>query len=197
MRRSNFIFFALVIFLSFSCYAQSNDALTKGNEYYKQAAFDLAERQYRQAITEDALNTTAKYNLASALYRQRKFAEATIVLQNMREGLSNKELKSATHYNEGVIYSKQKDLLKSIEAYKEALRNAPDDKDARENLQKALLELKKQQQDQQNQKKQQQPSKLSQKEAQRRLDQLQQKEKDIQERLQKQGQKGSSMPKDW
>ncbi len=197
MRTSNFIFFALVIFLSFSCYAQSNDALTKGNEYYKQAAFDLAERQYRQAITEDALNTTANYNLASALYRQRKFSEATTVLQNMLEGLNDGELKSATHYNEGVIYSKQKDLLKSIDAYKEALRNKPDDKDARENLQKALLELKKKQQDQQNQKKQQQPSKLSQKEAQRRLDQLQAKEKDIQERLQKQGQKGSSMPKDW
>ncbi len=197
MRARNFIFFVLVIFLSAYCYAQSNDALTKGNEYYKQAAFDLAERQYRQAITEDALNTTANYNLASALYRQRKFSEATTVLQNMLEGLNDGELKSATHYNEGVIYSKQKDLLKSIEAYKEALRNAPDDKDARENLQKALLELKKQQQDQQNQKKQQQPSKLSQKEAQRRLDQLQQKEKDIQERLQKQGQKGSSMPKDW
>jgi Ca-activated chloride channel family protein len=193
----NFIFLAAAILITASCYSQENDALTKGNEYYKQAAFDLAERQYKQAIAEDASNTTAQYNLASALYRQRKFAEATTVFQNMRKGISNKQLTGASHYNEGVIYSKQKDLLKSIDAYKDALRTTPDDKDARENLQKALLELKKQQQDQLAQKKQQQPSRLSQKEAQRRLDQLQQKEKDIQERLQKQGQKGSSMPKDW
>ena len=37
----------------------------------------------------------------------------------------------------------QKKLEESIEAYKNALRYNPDDKEARENLQKALLELKK------------------------------------------------------
>ncbi len=182
--------------VAFISFAQTNDALAKGNDYYKESVFDLAERQYRLALEHDATNITAQYNLATALYRQRKFAEAITVWQNMRNNLNNKELKGSSHYNEGVVYSKQKDLLKSIDAYKDALRNNPDDKQARENLQKALLELKKQQQDQQSQKKQQ-PSKLSQKEAQKQLDKLQQKEKDIQERLQKQGQKGSSMPKDW
>jgi tetratricopeptide (TPR) repeat protein len=197
MKTVKFLLFIISIAIASVSLAQSNDALAKGNEYYKESVFDLAERQYRLAIEHDATNTTAQYNLASALYKQRKFADAITVWQNMRNNLNNKELKGSSHYNEGVVYSKQKDLLKSIDAYKDALRNNPDDKQARENLQKALLELKKQQQDQQNQKKQQQPSKLSQKEAQKQLDKLQQKEKDIQERLQKQGQKGSSMPKDW
>ena len=42
-----------------------------------------------------------------------------------------------------MILSQQKNLEESIEAYKNALRNNPDDKEARENLQKALLELRK------------------------------------------------------
>ncbi len=189
-----FVFFLMI---PVCVYAQE-DALAKGNEYYRQAQFDLAESQYRQAMKEEATNTTAQYNLANALYKQRKFKEAIAVLQRLREAVAGyKHLKNASFYNEGVIYSKQKDLENSIEAYKGALRNDPDDKQARENLQKALLELKKQQQDKQNQQKQQQPSKLSQKEAERRLQQLQQKEKDIQERLQKGGQKGDAMPKDW
>ena len=39
--------------------------------------------------------------------------------------------------------SQQKKLEESIDAYKNALRQNPNDKEARENLQKALLELKK------------------------------------------------------
>ena len=190
---------ALVILFmttSLATKAQESEALAQGNEYYRQSQFNLAERQYRTALKEDSSNTIAQNNLANALYKQRKFAEATTVLQQMRRGLANKEIKGASHYNEGVIYSKQKDLEKSIEAYKDALRNNPADKEARENLQKALLELKKQQQEKQSQQKQQQPSKISSKEAQRQLDQLQKKEQEIQERLQKKGQ-GSSMPKDW
>jgi tetratricopeptide (TPR) repeat protein len=103
-------------------------------------------------------------------------------------------VKATSYYNQGVIYSKLKDLDNSIEAYKSALRNDPNDKDARENLQKALLEKKKQQQDQQNQQKQK--SSMNQSQAEKKLQQLQEKEKNIRERMQ-QGQNGSPMPKDW
>ena len=53
------------------------------------------------------------------------------------------ELKGKAYYNKGVVLSRSKKLEESIEAYKNALRQNPDDKEARENLQKALLELKK------------------------------------------------------
>jgi len=177
-------------------HAQADGELSQGNEYYRQSQFDLAEKQYRLALQKDSLNTAAKHNLANALYRQRKFAEATTVLQRLRGGLKNGEPKGGAYYNEGVIYSKQKDLQKSIDAYKDALRNNPSDKEARENLQKALLELKKQQRDQQNQQKEKRPSKMNSREAERQLEKLQKKEEKLQERLQKKGQ-GSSMQKDW
>jgi len=177
-------------------YGQTTNNISKGNEFYKNAEFDLAEKHYRMAVERGNEVIIAQYNLANALVRQKKYKEATGVLQNMLQSNLPANTKEAGYYNQGVIYTKQKDLLSSIEAYKNALRVDPDDVQARENLQKALLELKKQQQDKKNQPKPQ-PSKMSQKEAQNKLDQLQQKEKELQEKLQKSNQKGNSLPKDW
>jgi len=187
----------LVSFLVYSIlHAQTTDNISKGNDFYKNAEFDLAEKQYRIAVEQGNEVFIAQYNLANALLRQKKYKEATGILQNLLQTNLLPDTKSAVHYNQGVIYTKQKDLLSSIEAYKNALRIDPDDIQARENLQKALLELKKQQQDKKDQPKPQ-PSRMSQKEAQNKLDQLQQKEKELQERLQKNNQKGNSLPKDW
>ena len=175
------------------------ESLLKGNEYYKLGQFDLAERQYRAALAENEANATARYNLANALYQQRKYKEAVEVLNEITKAPDpTPALKSSSYYNEGVVYTKQKDLEKSIEAYKGALRLNPDDKEARENLQKALLELRRQQQQQQkDQKQNKNQSRMSQKEAERQLQRLQEKEQKVQERLQGKGQQGNSMPKDW
>ena len=176
------------------------DDLNKGNEYYRVGQFDLAERHYRAALELDPTNTTARYNLGNALYHQRKFGEAVTVLdENAKLPAAGPQVKSASYYNKGVVYTKQKDLENSIEAYKGALRIDPDDRQARENLQKALMELKQQQQQQkQNQKERERnQSNMSQKEAERQLERLQQKEQKAQERLQGRGQQGNSMPKDW
>jgi Ca-activated chloride channel homolog len=182
-------------------HAQTGDEyLQKGNDYYKLGQFDLAERQFRVALEEDPANTTARYNLANALYHQRKFKEAVDVLdENVKQPAIGPQVKSASYYNKGVVYTKQKDLLNSIEGYKGALRIDPDDRQARENLQKALIELRQQQQQQKRnqQERERNQSNMSQKEAERQLERLQQKEQKVQERLQGKGQQGNSMPKDW
>ena len=194
------MYFFLAAVLLFLCAdaQKAEQSISKGNEYYKQSQFDLAEKQYRLALKTAPGNVTAQHNLANALYRQKKYDEAQDVLRYISAKTSDKNMESAAHYNAGVIYSKEKALEESIDSYKNALRINPGDKNARENLQKALLELKqKQQQRQRDQQQNRQPqSNISKKEAQQRLDQLQQKEKKIQERLQnKQG--GTPMPKDW
>jgi Ca-activated chloride channel homolog len=192
---------ALLLAGVLTLHAQSVEGyLGKGNDYYKLSQFDLAERQYRAAIEEDSTNTTARYNLANALYHQRKFKDAVDVLnENVQQPAVGPQVKSASYYNKGVVYTKQKDLLNSIEAYKGALRIDPDDRQARENLQKALLELRQQQQQQQRnqQERERNQSHMSQQEAERQLQRLQEKEQKVQERLQGKGQQGNSMPKDW
>jgi len=187
----------IVFFMTMQLSVLAQDVVVIGNEYYRLGQFEAAEKQYRAALAVDATNETAQYNLASVLYRQKKYTEASELFRKLGENAPEKSTKAPSYYNEGVIYSKQKELEKSIEAYKSALRQDPDDQQARENLQKALLELKKQQQDSQSQQQKQNPSSLSQKQAEQKLKNLEAKEKDLQERLQKKGQQGSSMPKDW
>ena len=114
------------------------------------------------------------------------------------EGIAtdNKNLEAASYYNAGVSYSKQKDLPNSIEAYKAALRINPNDNEARENLQKALSELKKQQ-SQQNNQNNKGGGGMKEKEAEQKLKDLQQKEKDLQQKMQQGQSKGQGGGKDW
>lgn len=188
---------ALLLLAHLHVHAQGEAYITKGNEYYRTSQFDLAETQYKAAIAADGANITARHNLANALYKQKKYDEATKVLQAIQKDASEKGQQATAFYNEGVIYSRQKDLEASIEAYKGALRRTPDDQQARENLQKALRELKKQKQDQQSQQSQKKPARMNDKQADQKLKDLQAKEKDLQEKLNKQGQPGNSQAKDW
>ena len=138
-----------ILFLAFliprlSLQAQDTDRLIqRGNEEYKRKEYQMAEAAYNEVLNIDPANSIAKYNKAAALYRQTKPDESVKVLEDLAFKTEAPELKSKAYYNKGAILSAQKKLEESIEAYKNALRQNPDDKEARENLQKALLELKK------------------------------------------------------
>lgn len=190
----------LIIFLliALEAAAQADRGyISKGNEYYLQLKFDLAEGQYRQALNLAPRNMEARYNLANALMQQKKFKEAVELYTEVATS-DNKSLRSSAYYNAGVSYTKQKDLSNSIEAYKAALRLNPADKEARENLQKALQEQKKQQQDEQNKQNKGGGGGMSQNQADQKLKQLEQKEKDLQQRMQAAGKgKGTGGSKDW
>ncbi|NTS40906.1 tetratricopeptide repeat protein [Flavisolibacter sp. BT320] len=186
----------IAILFALKAGAQSGKAYTsRGNEYYLQLKFDLAEDQYRQALNLEPRNNEAKYNLANALMQQKKFREA-IEFYTEVTGSDNRNLRAAAHYNIGVSYTKQKDLPASIEAYKAALRINPEDKEARENLQKAIQEQKKQEEEQK--KGGGGGGGMSQKEAENKLKQLQDKERELQQRMQNAGKgKGNGGRKDW
>lgn len=202
------ILFLFIYLYSYSQSKLSDKKILAGNEYYKQQQFVKAEEEYSKAVETDPTNTIAKFNQANALYKQDKKVEAVIIFAEVVAKETGKEIRSKAYYNKGVILSQQKNLEESIDAYKNALRNNPDDKEARENLQKALLELKKKnsqqkkENDQQKKKKEEQQkqprSKMNPKEAEQRLKLLQQKEKETQQRIQKEKTKtGGSQAKDW
>lgn len=193
---------------SFGQSQEAEKAIQAGNDFYKQKQYDLAATEYKNALAIEPANYKAKFNLANTLAKQDKQSEAMKAFTEISDNTQEAGLKSKAYYNKGAILSQQKRLEESIEAYKNALRQNPDDKEARENLQKALLELKKKapQKDKkedkkkkQNQSPQKKPqSKMSPKEAEQRLKLLEQKEKEVQQRLQKEKSKaGGSQPKDW
>ncbi|MBO9660286.1 MAG: tetratricopeptide repeat protein [Chitinophagaceae bacterium] len=187
---------------------ESERLIQKGNDLYKQQQYPQSELIYAEVLKTDPNNSIAKFNQANAMYKQNKADEAIRVLNDLAFKSNDPSVKSKAYYNKGAILSSQKKLEESIEAYKDALRQEPSDKDARENLQKALLELRKKNQSkkddnkkqkQQQQKQQQKPQpKMSQKEAEQRLQLLEQKEKDVQQRLQNEKSKqGGGTGKDW
>lgn len=202
-----------ILFMGGHSFGQSQEAekaIQTGNEYYKQQQFEQAMAAYNKAVAADPSNEIAKFNLANTHYKQDKKDEAAKLFTDVANTSNKSELKEKAWYNKGVVLSKQKKLEESIGAYKNALRQNPEDKDARENLQKALFELKKKdptekkkeqdkkkKQDPQQQQKQQQ-SKMSPKEAGQRLKLLEQKEKEVLQRLQKAKAKtGGGQTKDW
>jgi Ca-activated chloride channel homolog len=204
-------------FLCASGFAQQADKyIHKGNEFYKQREYDKSLEQYKQALTTNPKNTTAVYNQGNAQFRQNKFDEALESFNSAIDNSGDKKMQQAGHYNKGVALMKQSKLEESIDAWKNALKLDPEDQQARENLQKALRELKKKQEQQKQQQKkdkkdkdkkkeqdqdqQQQPppSKLSKQRVEQLLKALQQKEKEVQDRLQKEKVASPRNPeKDW
>ena len=190
---------------------QTDKTIQQGNQFYKQQQYDQAEIQYNDALKLEPSNNIAAFNLANTSYRQGKKSEAITNFDKLATLQTDAAVKAKSWYNKGVALSSEKRLEESVEAYKNALRQNPDDMEARENLQKALLELKKKtpppkkkeedkkkkKQDQQQQKKQP-PPKMNPKEAEQRLKLLEQKEKEVQQRLQKEKSKtGFGQNKDW
>lgn len=207
------ILLTIPVFISSVALAQQpNPSLTSirsGNEFYKNKEYAKASEAYGKALAADPASITAKYNQGNSLFRQDKKVDASILFTEISTAATDAALKAKAFYNKGVILSDQQNLEESIEAYKNTLRIDPTDKEARENLQKALLELKKKKeqkkkeeekpkkQNEQQKKKQQQP-KMNPKEAEQRLKLLQQKEKEVQERVQREKTKtGGSAAKDW
>lgn len=188
--------------------AGGNKYILAGNDWYKKQKFEQAAEEYNRAIEADPGNGTAKFNFGNALFKQNKTEEALKVFSEITGIPAEKNLKANAHYNHGVGLSMQKKQEESIESYKNALRLNPGDKEARENLQKALLELKKknpekkkdeQKKKQEQEKKQEQrQSVMNPKEAEQRLQLLAQKEKEVQQRIQKEkSHSGGSQAKDW
>lgn len=196
---------------------QADRYLYKGNELYKKKEYEKSLEQYKQALTQDPKNPVAGFNQGNAQFRQQQMDQATQSFDNVISNSSDKATQQQAFYNKGVALVKQNKLEESIDAWKEALKRDPNDKLARENLQKALRELKKKQeqqkQQQEQQKKnqeqnkkekkeqQQQPppqSRLSRQRVEQLLKALQQKEKEVQDRLNKEKQSSPRRPdKDW
>jgi len=184
---------------------KTNEAIRKGNEQYRQQQYKEAEATYTEVIAAEPANAVARYNRSVTLHRQGRSDSAARAFDDLAFKSEDKTIKAKAYNNKGAILSAQKKLEESIEEYKNALRLDPNDQQARENLQKALLELKKknpQKKDKKKQEKKQQQQKpqpkMNRKEAEQRLQLLEQKEKEVQQRLQKQKSKsGGGQPKDW
>lgn len=204
------ILFLLTGSLAFS--QTEKEIIKQGNIAYKKNDYAAATDEYNKALKKDPANTTAQYNLGNSLYRSKKMDESIAAYDNAAKSLTKPQEKSKAYYNKGVVLQNDKKIPECIEAYKNALKLSPNDDDARQNLQKALQQQKQQQQQQKDKKPDQdkdqqkkqdqqpkpQPSKINKKDAEQKLQALQQQESNLQDKLHKVNAASVDKPeKDW
>lgn len=180
---------------------KENTYIREGNDLYEEGLYLDAGRRYMEAISKNPEGEIAPFNLGNALYKQEKYQEAAGQFKTIAEASETKEVKAKSFHNYGNSLLKQDKYQESIEAYKQSLRIDPTSEDTRYNLAYAMRKLQQQQQEQQQQQqeeqqqeeqqdqeqpREQQPSGLTKEEAERMLEAMQNREEEIQEKINKQ-----------
>ncbi len=113
-----------------------------GNRLYSQQKFDKAEVEYRKAVDKNKENPQAYYNLGCALMQQQKDSLAITNLETAGKLETSKMRKAKVYHNIGVICQGHQLFSEAIDAYKESLRNNPNDDETRYNLALCQKQLK-------------------------------------------------------
>jgi len=164
MNRKQIILGFVLLFLGFVQAQEDKEALKEeekafkesrsitydANETLTQNDFVNAEGDYRRAISKSDKNAAAPYNLGRAYYNRESFTEAFGRFKQAGEKAEEKPVKHRAFHNMGNVFMKNKEYEKAVEAYKQALRNNPNDDETRYNLALAKEMLKKQQDEQKN-----------------------------------------------
>jgi Ca-activated chloride channel family protein len=108
--------------------------IRNGNQLYRQQNYAKAEIEYRKALGKNARNAQAMYNLGCALMQQQKDSAAIVQFQAAGKAEIAKMRKAMVYHNIGVICQGHQMYGEAIEAYKESLRNNPNDNETRYNL---------------------------------------------------------------
>ena len=193
MRHSGYyIILLLLTALSVSSYADNRQArklIRKGNALYRADKRQEAQVDYLKAYRADSTDARVQYNLATSMFPQdyklvqkERCDTMAMMFERAAQAETNPLRKAKAYHNEGVAYQGVKDFGKAIEAYKNALRNNPNDDESRYNLVLCQRQLKNQgggnnnqQQDKQDQQdKQQQQQQQEKQEKQKKQDQQQQ-----------------------
>lgn len=132
---------------------QERKYIREGNDLFDKQDFEKAEVEYRKAADKKADSFEAAFNMADALYKQKKYDEALKQFSALAEKEKDKKRLGEIYHNIGNTLLSMEKTDESIEAYKESLRNNPNSEQTKYNLEFARHQ--KQQQQQQNQDKNQ------------------------------------------
>lgn len=131
--------------------------IRSGNKLYEKGDYTEAEVAYRRALEKNAESYEANFNLADALYKQKRYDEAAQMNAQLAADSTYMENAAAAYFNQGNALFQQRKLEEALEAYKNCMRLDPNDQQAKFNYAytKKLLEKDNQNQQQNNQNNQQ------------------------------------------
>lgn len=126
---------------------------SKGNEAFEKGEYDKAISIYRQALEANPEENRLMFNIGNSLSKLGKAQESIETFEAFKKQVETPEEQAMADYNIGTLLAQQ-DPQKAIGAFQQALRNNPEDVDAKHNLE--LLLRQQQEQQQQNQQNQNQ-----------------------------------------
>lgn len=138
---------------------QEKSDIYKGNKLYGQQKYKEAQASYQRALSKKQQSVEGSFNLGDALYKQKDFDKAGQQFNQIASSARDKNLAAGALHNLGNSLMGQKKYEESINAYKKALLNNPNDEQTRYNLAYAQEMLKKQQQQNKNNQNQNQDKK--------------------------------------
>lgn len=150
------LFWLLLWGLSWPLAAQTvPEQVAEANRLYREGKFDLAKKEYLEALKRRPELPELHFNLGDALYKSQDFQEAR---ESFKESLreASPELQADAWYNLGNAFFRQGEMEQSREAFKESLRLNPSDAEAKHNLEFVLKQMQEQPQQDQSSKDQQQ-----------------------------------------
>jgi Ca-activated chloride channel homolog len=117
----------------------------EGNRLFAEGKYAGAETAYMDAQVKNPGKPEVLYNLGNSLIKQKKYSQG---VQSLRQSANkgDKALRENSWYNTGNALFEAGRFKDSAEAYVESLKLDPSDKDAKHNLELALLKLQEQQQ---------------------------------------------------
>lgn len=137
------IIYIVVLLNSIMLFSQEKDKnLYNGNQLFTEKKYIDAEADFR--VTESKKSprkAVAGYNLGNSIYRQNQQGEAQIKYIQALESAKTKTEKHRIYHNLGNTFMLDKNYEAAAEAYKNALRNNPNDEETRYNY--ALAKRKK------------------------------------------------------
>ncbi len=148
--RESWIVVALLFVLSGNASGQTVRSLVNsGNDLYEEEKYTDAEVNYRKALEKEQGLVPGHYNLGNSLYKQGKFDESVKEYEHAALKAESKDARSGALFNIGNSFMKAEKYQEAVKSYVEALKQNPNDLDAKYNLSYALEKLRQQQQQQQ------------------------------------------------
>ena len=113
---------------------KATNLVYEGNSLLGEDNFVEAEMEYRKAISEAPNKAVGAYNLAHSYYKKGSFDEALFRSQEAAKNAKTKDEKHRAFHNIGNILMQNEQCKQAVEAFKDALRNNPNDEETRYNF---------------------------------------------------------------
>lgn len=141
--------FIILLFIPLNVFTQ-NEAkhIREGNKAYKEGDFKKAEINYRKSLEKNDQSIKGSFNLGDALYEQKDYKNSQEQFDILSKKIKNPIQLAETFHNLGNSYLAADKYQESIDAFKNALRNNPNDLDTKYNLEYARQKLQQQKQNQ-------------------------------------------------